>query len=106
MTVVDIASGICGLSTTVRVHKGKQRKVLLTFESDCEKIQRLGDTLKELDMVSVLKSPIHENFIYVEAGHCQLHTSCPVPCGIIKAVEVELDLALKKNVTIRFVENE
>lgn len=106
MTAVDIASGICGFSTTVRVEKGKQKKVLLTFESECEKIQSLGDALKELDMISVLKSPINENPIYVEAGQCQLHTSCPVPCGIIKAVEVKLGLALKKNVSIGFLEDE
>jgi hypothetical protein len=106
MTRVHIESGICGFSTAVRVSKGKGGKVDVAIESTCEKIQGLGKELSEMDMMHVLKSPINENTVYVKAGLCRLHTSCPVPCGVIKAAEAELDLALKKDVKVEFVEEE
>jgi hypothetical protein len=48
------------------------------------------------DMVDIIKNPINKNPIYENAGKCNLHSSCPIPCGVIKAAEVELELALKK----------
>jgi hypothetical protein len=56
-------------------------------------------------MMDILRGPINQNPIYVEAGKCKLHNSCPVPCGIAKAAEAELGLALKKNVKIEFQED-
>ena len=106
MTTVHVESGICGFATRVRVSKGKGGKVVIQINSTCELIQGLGDEIQEMGMMDVLKSPINENPVYIKAGRCKLHTSCPVPCGVIKASEVEVGLALKKNVQIEFHDDE
>lgn len=61
----------------------------------------LNHQLQKLDMLDVLK-PINKNAIYEKAGRCSLHPGCPVPCGVIKAAEVELGLALMKDIRIVF----
>jgi len=103
MTKVHVESGICGFSSTIRVSKGKRRKVGLVIESTCEMVDVLGSELQELDMLDVMKNPIHQNPVYMKAGQCKLHASCPVPCGVIKAAEAELGLALEKDVKMKFV---
>jgi hypothetical protein len=45
---------------------------------------------------------MNKNKIYEKAGKCNLHPGCPVPCGVIKAAEVELGLALVRDVKIVF----
>ncbi len=105
MTTVYIESGICGFATRVSVSKGKGGKVGIHIESTCEQIQGLGNEIPEMDMMDVLKSPINMNPVYIKAGRCKLHTSCPVPCGVIKAAEAELGLALRKNIKIEFIED-
>ena len=103
MTTVQIQSGICGFSTTVRVFKSEKKKLNVFIESTCEFIERLNNQLQNLSIRDVLKNPINRNPVYVNAGLCNLHASCPVPCGIIKAAEVELGLALKRNVEIAYL---
>jgi hypothetical protein len=42
-----------------------------------------------------------------KAGHkFYTHTACPVPAGLIKAVEIEAKLALPTNVVIKFKEDD
>ena len=106
MTTVNIESGICGFCSLVRVSKGEGRRVGITIKSDCKQITALDNALEELEMKDILKTPINQNPIYERAGECNLHTSCPVPCGVVKAAEVELGLALKKDVRIEFREDD
>jgi len=76
-------------------------QVLLTVESECKAIKRLGTELTRVD-------PFRE-FTYrgegprtfqLAAEYCS-HAACPVPVGIIKAIEVEAGLALPADVTIK-----
>ena len=76
-------------------------QVLLTVESECKAIKRLGTELNRVD-------PLRE-FTYrgegprtfqLAAEYCS-HAACPVPVGIIKAIEVEAGLALPADVTIK-----
>jgi hypothetical protein len=40
--------------------------------------------------------------VFREAAKTLLHPACPVPVGIIKAIEMEAGLALPRDVEIRF----
>jgi len=102
MITVHIVSGICGLETEVRVCKMQSKSVAIAIKSDCEQVMSLEGQLRKIEMMDVIKNPINKNPIYEKAGKCNLHSSCPVPCGIIKAAEVELGLALMKDVGIAF----
>ena len=102
MITVRIESGICGLNTVVRAFRIQRRSVGIAIKSDCKQVMAFGNQLRKIDMMDVIKTPINKNPIYEKAGRCNLHSSCPVPCGIIKAAEVELELALTKDVRIDF----
>lgn len=102
MTTVNIESGICGFCSTVRATKTKKMGMEINIVSDCKQITALGSQIQNMGMKDVLKNPINKNPVYEKAGECNLHTSCPVPSGVLKAAEAELGLALKKNVKIEF----
>jgi hypothetical protein len=100
MSKAEIFSGICGFTTTVRINmEGSACKV--SIESDCEAIQRLGASLRTVDPFREISfrgdGPLT---LESAAEHCA-HTACPVPVGIIKAVEVEAGLALPADVHIK-----
>jgi hypothetical protein len=96
----EIDSGICGFTTTVETRMDG-RKCLVSIESDCDAIQRLGEELQEVEPFQEItfrgQGP---RTLALGAKHCY-HTACPVPVGIIKAIEVEAGLALPADATIK-----
>ena len=102
MITVHIEPGICGLNTSVHVFMTQKKYVGIAIESDCDQVTAFGGELNILNMNDVIGNPITKNPVYEKAGKCNLHASCPVPCGVIKAAEVELGLALVKDVRIVF----
>lgn len=99
MTTAEIKSGICGFSATVRSSM-EGRKVALSIDSDCEAIQQLAEELTEVEPFQEItfrgEGP---RTLRLGAKHCY-HPACPVPVGIIKAIEVEAGLALPADAII------
>ena len=95
-----IKPGICGFQTIVRICKDHKTGRYVTVESECEQALLLGRHLKKTRLVDMIQGPIDQNPVYQLASSCHIHPSCPVPCGIIKAVEVALGVALPKEVRI------
>jgi hypothetical protein len=99
VATTHIEAGICGFSTTVKAH-GEDRAVKLEIVSDCEHIHKLAAALTEVDPFREISfrgdGPVTLELARV---HCA-HAACPVPVGILKAIEVEAGLALPKDVTI------
>lgn len=77
------------------------RRCVLKIDSGCDAIQRLAEELKEVDPFKEItfrgEGP---RTLRLGAQHCY-HPACPVPVGIIKAVEVAAGLALPADATIR-----
>ena len=77
------------------------RKVAVSVESDCDAIQRLGEALAEVEPFQEIsfrgEGP---RTLELGAKHCY-HTACPVPVGIIKAIEIEAGLALPADASIK-----
>lgn len=104
MAKVEIDSGACGLKTVVEARMNGA-KCAITVESECEAIRSLAGELAEVD-------PFREitfrnggpETLERGAEHCY-HTACPVPVGIIKAVEVAAGLNLPANASINFIED-
>jgi hypothetical protein len=97
----EICSGVCGFNTTVEARQDGAGQIQLTIESECKAINRLAAELTRVD-------PFRE-FTYkgqgprtfeLAAEHCS-HAACPVPVGIIKAIEIEAGLALPAHVSIK-----
>lgn len=100
MAKAEITSGICGFTTTVEASQ-EGSKVKLFIESDCDAIQRLGEELTEVEPfqeISFRGQGPHT--LKMGAKHCT-HAACPVPVGIIKAIEVEAGLALPADAIIK-----
>ena len=78
----EITLGICGFTATVKTHM-EGRKCLVSVESECDAIQRLGEALQEADPFQEIsfrgEGP---RSLKMGAKHCH-HTACPVPVGII-----------------------
>ena len=101
MTKVVVHSGICGFTATIEVKKTDKRKVSINISSDCDKITELSESLTELDALDILR-PKADFKIYAQALEHSLHMACPVPVGILKAIEVETGLALPCDAVIHF----
>ncbi len=105
MSKGEIDSGICGFSTTVEASMdGKVCKLVIA--SGCKAIRKLAEELTEVNPLQEISSR-RSTPRTLEMGlkHC-IHAACPVPVGIIKAVEVEAKLALPKDVIIKLSKTE
>jgi hypothetical protein len=73
----------------------------LSIISECTAIQKMGEALTEVNPYQEISFKRAMPTIH-EAGHkfCT-HAACPVPVGIIKAVEIEAKLALPTDVVIK-----
>ncbi len=100
MAKAEVHAGVCGFNTTVETTMdGEVCKI--SIQSECSAIQRLGQELTGVDPYQEIswrrKTP---QTLEMAARFCK-HAACPVPVGIIKAVEVEANLALPADVTIK-----
>ncbi|MCP8317395.1 MAG: hypothetical protein H3Z51_11160 [archaeon] len=103
-TKVRINPGACQKKALIEAKKTGS-KVAINIESDCSSVMKLSKKIKEMDKLDVIRR-MSNNIVYKAASEANLHSACPVPCAILKAVEAELDLALKKDVKILFVKEQ
>ena len=101
MAKVTIDSGICGEETRVTTTKLEDYKVKIEIESSCPHIQKLAQELDEVEAFNEISFRRGMPEILQKGTEYCTHAACPVPVGIVKAVEVAAGLALPKDVTIQ-----
>lgn len=101
MTKVRINPGVCGFPAVVEIEKKKGKKFSVKISSECEMVEKMGKEIAELAFMDAFKG-ILDNPVYKKGSRCLKHVSCPVPSGILKALEVEAGLAVPKDVIIEF----
>jgi hypothetical protein len=98
---VMVDPGICGFGCTILAWK-EGKEVKFDIQSECGQIKKLAAELGPVQMkdlfVPLTKSPI---FLCAEKSRC--HLACPIPSALVKTAEVVLGLALRKEVSIRFL---
>jgi hypothetical protein len=104
MTVVRVDSGVCGFTTTITVRGAEDRNLLsVSLDSECEMVSSMAEdvaALKKMDaFVGFLPNPVYR----AAARHLK-HVACPVPSGILKALEVEAGFCVPRDAHIVFVE--
>ena len=108
MTKVKIEPGICGFTTSVTatVDPDEDTELTVKVATGCPSIRGMMEALGEtFDAYEVcLQKPGAGPFYDYAKEHFPVHGSCPVINGIIKCMEVEAHLALKKDARIEFVE--
>lgn len=100
MATAEIESGICGFCTTVRTH-ADGRNVRVEFETTCGYVENLAEQLTEVDPYREISYRGEGPLTLKLAAEHLVHPACPVPAGIIKAIEVEAGLALPKEASIK-----
>ena len=100
--IVNVMSGICGMITEIRATADDTSGMVnLEINTRCENIQKLAGDLKAVNpMEEISFSGKGPKTLRMAAKHCK-HAACPVPSGIVKAVEVASGLALPKDASIK-----
>jgi len=101
MTTVSVYSGACGHIVTIQASKGGEGKFSISLDSQCEMVQQMLGDIAVLDQYAVLAG-FQNNPVYVSAAKHLKHVACPVPSGILKALETEAGLNVRKDATIAF----
>lgn len=104
MTKLEIRPGACGFFVIVTATADVDKKVNVDIETDCDHVKELAGEIEFLTIQDILGCSFGEDRVYQVAKKAIRHTSCPVPCGIIKAAEAELGLAVKQDVLIHFIQ--
>jgi hypothetical protein len=100
LTTATIHAGICGFTTMVKAQT-EEDNVKITITSECEAIRKLAGHLPAVNPYKEISFRRAIPQTYQEAMKYCNHAACPVPVGIIKAVEVESGLALPADVSIQ-----
>lgn len=100
MAQAEIFAGGCGYTTTVTATRNGDA-VDITIDSECKAMIRMAEEFKQanpLQEISTRRGMPRS----LEMGHkyCT-HAACPVPVGIIKAIEIEAGLALPVDASIK-----
>ena len=100
--IVNVMSGICGMITEIRAtSEDPSGMVLLDINTRCESIRHLADALKIVNPEEEISfRGAGPKTLRMAARHCK-HAACPVPSGIIKAIEVAAGLALPEDASIK-----
>ena len=93
MTRTTVRMDNCGMQTTIEATLQADGKIRLKIESDCESVQELSRELKEVDLVQLMQK-LGDSVVHQAAWKCINHSACLVPAAIIRAAEVELNIAL------------
>ena len=101
MTVLKLKPGICGFDTVIHASRLSGDLVCIHLETQCESVQKFAQKIKSIEWKVALTS-IDKSVIYTEAAKSIKHASCPVPFSVVKAIEVEIGVALPKNVSLKF----
>ncbi len=102
MTKVVVFSGICGFSTEIIAEKAEAKRINIKIKSECEMVKAMAQDIMTLEMMAAFTGFMN-NPVYRAASRHLRHVACPVPSGILKALEVEAGLCLPKDVSIRFI---
>jgi len=103
MTKLEIRPGACGLSVAVTAKADVNKKVKILVEAECDEVKKFAQEIECLSVEDILGYPFAEDKVYQAAKKTVRHASCPVPCGIIKAAEAELGLAVESDILIHFI---
>ena len=101
MSTVIINPGVCGLICKVSATKKGRNLINIEIDTKCAHINKMKEELKEIDGMNECFSKISSSKVYELADQCIQHLSCPIPSGILKAIEVECGLALPRDVDMK-----
>ncbi len=104
--MVCVDAGVCKMKTLIIAKENDMGMVEIEIKSDCPNILKMSWRLEPMSPYAEVEAEFHESEVYKLANDSIPHTACPVPAGIVKALEVAGGLGLKRNSTISFISDE
>lgn len=101
MATVTVNPGVCGFITAIRAESEDMQNAVLDIQTDCPYIKAMAGELKEVDGFTECFAKVGDGEVYKAAKKYCKHAACPVPSGMLKAVEVACGLALPKDVEFK-----
>ena len=97
MTTVRVFGGACRFNTVIEARR-EGLSVEIGVKSECSAVNKLAKeiTAVKYEDIFLKTHNVFENIIYACAGKHLKHADCPVPCGIMKAILVELGIQRKE----------
>jgi len=96
-----VTAGACGFTSVIKVHKVGKMKVQVQIISACQDLRSMNEDLALVDCSKGVFGKMIDSVIYQVASKRLKHPDCPIPCAIIKTIQVELDGAIPKDVIIK-----
>lgn len=100
MSTAKINAGVCNFNTTVNVESEDLQMATINITTECPSLKPLELNPIEVDAFGECFGKVGEGEIFDWCRKYCKHAACPVPTGIVKAVEVACELALPRPVTI------
>ena len=97
---VTVDAGVCKMRTVIRAVQQDDMMIKVSISSDCHHVLKMSWGIDTVNPYTEVESKIAESEIYQKANGILPHAACPVPCAIIKAIEVAGDLGVKRDVSI------
>jgi len=101
VTAVEVDCGICGHHALVEVSRESKTHIRVSVQSECEMLSNAVEQVDGTDWREAL-SPHNPNSVHAVMFQVIKHAGCPVPTAVAKAIEVEVGVALPRDVSIRF----
>lgn len=103
MTKVKVAAGACGFTSVIKVKKKDRTRVAVQIFSACKIIRSMAEDIQDIEwMNGVYVRKMPDSIIYQSVIKRLVHTDCPVPSAILKAILIEVDAMLPKEVSMKF----
>lgn len=100
MAHATVNPGICGFRTRLEVVPEADGRCLVRGESACSHVQRLLASLGPVDPYGEISYQPEAPRTLAAAAAVLPHPACPVPCALLKALEVAAGLALPADVSV------
>ena len=102
MTTVVVNSGACGFSVFIRAEARKDKTIAISLDTECDMVKKMLEDIATVHRFAALTG-FQNNPVYRSASKHLKHVACPVPSGILKAIEAEAGLNVPKDAGITFV---
>lgn len=105
MTRLKVEPGVCGLTAVITADSEDGMECAVSVESECGMIRKLfegiGGSVNAYEVC--MPRGEQERFAAALIWQYPTHAACPMVSALIKAVEAECGLALKKDVSFTFL---
>ncbi len=100
MSKVTLMPGPCKLKTVIEAEKLDRRNVTIKIMTECANYKPLEQELNQVNTFEEVLGKLGSGKVYEMCSKYSKHPSCPLPCAILKAVEVAAGMALPVDVNI------